>query len=233
MVVPSVIVETAVVFNTGFDVGACIAVGAADDRTVGAYSKAVNLNGVKTTAVVLETDDVAVGSGLGQEDTSIGGNHIFLGEREGGRVPINDGDDVMDTGVEEAGVGENIGHVVAKVELNFVGRRNGPLIRSVLDIAFTHLESGTAHINAGRVYRADGNSTAGLGCGYAVEGKHSGRRKENPVVGVFGEVKSYQHTIGIGGHSIEQFFVARSNGEVDAGSVTAKAGTTAGDIDNS
>ena len=88
MVVPSVIVETAVVLNTGFDVGASVAVGTTDDRTVGAYSKAVNLNGVKTTAVVLETDDVAVGSGLGQEDTTIGGNHIFLGESEGGRSAV-------------------------------------------------------------------------------------------------------------------------------------------------
>ena len=159
VIVPSGIVDTTVVSNTGFDVGASIGIGATDDRAIGANCKTINLNRVHTTVVVFETGEIL----LSIIDTTIGNNIVAFGHNASLSIPTDIGDNLMNAGVDKHCVGIDHSHVVATIELILIRRGNGPLVRRIRNITFTNPYIGTTHNYLGAVDRRNGDSTAGFG----------------------------------------------------------------------
>lgn len=214
-IVPSGVVGTAVMVNTGFDEGAGVAVGTADDGAIRTYGQTVDLDVVQATVDVgVERHglriDVGRGPAAGIIYTAVGDDVIVFPSIEGLFVPADGRNNLMDTGVDEKGAGVDGGHVVAEVKGILVAGRDGPLVRRVLDIAFTNPNVGTAEVNLLGVGGADGDGTAGSIGSDRVKGGDSGCGKELPAVGVTGKIETDQQTSLVGHHGVEVAFIGGS-----------------------
>ena len=102
-IVPSGIVDTAVVSNASLDEGVGIAIGTGDDGTVGSDSKTINLNVVQTTAVVAVSTIVKVGINATVSGKIIFGDisHILF-------IPENKLSNLMNAGMYKHTVGIDV-----------------------------------------------------------------------------------------------------------------------------
>ena len=215
--------------NTTLDEGASIAVGTADDGTVGGNSDTINLDIVQTSVVVDKTCALRV-CGV---DTAVGGDDKGLVHPVGIFIPYNIRSDFLDTRVQECCIGIDVRHVVAKVEFNLVGGENRPLIGGVLDIAFALPKIGTGDVDLGGVDGADSESTGSFGSGGTGERGHCGGREKKPGVGVAGEIETSHQTVGIAGHGIQIALVGGSKSEVDISGLGTETFAAASDVDRS
>ena len=205
----------------GLDEGAGVAVGATQDGAVGSHGEAGNLEAVETAADVGIAAEVAVG----HEDAAVGGDVEAVGLDSG----VVDGENLVDVGVDEAGVVEHVGHVVAAVEVVLIGGGLCPEVVGVFVVTFTDPDGGTADGDALVVGGVDGEGTAVV-TGVAGEGVDRGGGQEMPGLLVGGEVESREESVGEDS-GVEVVGVGGGHGEEDVGGAAAEGDVGGRDVD--